>query len=288
MAGFMRRCVWLHWICLTFVACSNAKPVDDGASGAYTDIVFGSDVQFGKKDAATSSGDVGPVDSSPDDSGGLSDSGASDVATGIDATGTTDATPDSALDASSDTVATTGCEFPANPTPGASGASCSGNTDCDSGYCVDSPNGKICSQTCLSCCPTGFHCAQISGSSDSSYVCLAQFIALCRPCNTDAECGAINAGALCVSAGTDGSFCGGACSKDADCPGGYSCQAVQGETGAGQQCVRLSGMCSCSQKSIFDGAATTCAQKNSFGSCSGTRKCALSGLTACSAATPAQ
>ena len=290
---------WTALVCL-IAACGTAKAVDDGSGGATNDVQVGSDIQFVKKDGsglegilqdgfsgADGSSDSGPDSAdTPSDTTDGSDGGDGD-ATDSDVNGS-DTTADDGDAAGSDTATTTGCEFAKNPSAGEPGATCKANADCDSGYCVDSANGKICSQTCSSCCPTGFHCGQITGSSDTSYICLAQFIALCRPCNTDAECGTINAGALCVSAGDGGSFCGGACDKDADCPGGYGCKAAQGEKGAGQQCVRLSGECSCSQKAIFDGAATNCTSANSFGSCGGTRKCALAGLTACSATTPAQ
>ncbi len=268
-------------------ACGTAKPAD--SSGTLTladskgsgDTSIGDDVKFPSKDAVidVSSGSDAPTPGSDADL---------DTDSGPDGSGGTDTAAGSDASADSDTGTTTGCEFPANSLQGEPGTSCTSNADCDSGYCVDSPTGKICSMACSNCCPTGFHCSQIPGSSDTTYICLAQFIALCRPCSTDAECGALNAGSLCVNSGDSGSFCGGACDKDADCPGGYGCQLSQGEKGAGKQCVRLSGECSCSQKAIFDGATTNCANKNSFGSCAGTRKCAISGLTACSAQVPAQ
>ena len=293
----MQNVRWSSWTILAcaFAACGSSKTVDDGSGDALGDVQFASDIQFGGKDGGgndlvkETAGDSGASDAhapGTDVEVAIDAAAGSDVESTSDVAGGSDAL--SALDGSSDSATSTGCEFAANPLGGEPGAPCADNASCDSGYCVDSANGKICSMTCVSCCPSGFQCGQIPGSSDNTYVCFAQFIALCRPCNTDVECGAVNAGALCVSAGDSGSFCGGACSKDADCPSGYGCKASQGEKGAGQQCVLLSGACGCSKKSTFDGAATQCAQSNGFGSCAGTRKCGLSGLSACSAATPAQ
>jgi hypothetical protein len=286
------RLNWFTFACLT-AACSNPAS-DSGGGNAVTDIQFSSDVAFGGKDSTgkdTASSDLGPDLSGDDSSGSDVDSG-TDALGSTDSEGSTDAVigtdASDAIDGGSDTGISSGCEFPANPSVGESGHACTSNGECDSGYCVDSPDGKICTQTCLNCCPSGLQCGQIPGSSDTAFICLAQFIALCRPCNTDAECSAVNAGALCVSSGDGGSFCGGACNKDNDCSSGYGCKASQGEKGAGLQCILLSGECSCSKKSTFDGASTQCAQSNAYGSCGGTRKCGLSGLTACTAAIPGQ
>ncbi len=296
----MRKKKQLQWIVALLaltnvVACGNTKTADTGLDNLFADVQFNGDSQFGdtgkKPDVSSDTGTPGSDTvsdsgvSDADDPGSDVDS-TTDIATGSDEATGTDTSVDQEI-AGSD-VANTGCEFVANPLAGEPGATCTSSTDCDSGYCVDSPNGKICTQPCSACCPTGFHCGQIPGSSDTAFVCLAQFIALCRPCNTDAECGAVNVGSLCVSAGDSGSFCGGACDKDSDCPGGYACKLSQGEKGAGNQCVLTSGECGCSKKSIFDGAATACASSNAFGSCSGSRKCAISGLTPCSATTPQQ
>ena len=57
--------------------------------------------------------------------------------------------------------------------------------------------------------------------------------------------------------------------------------------GAAKQCVRTQGACSCTKWGAFVGATTGCAQQNDLGTCKGTRKCALTGLTTCSAPAPA-
>ena len=195
--------------------------------------------------------------------------------------------PDSALDGGAkDTGDWGGCDFAPDPAPGQPGSTCATSSDCDSGYCVESASGRICTEMCTNCCPTGFLCKQVS-ATDPTAVCMPRLMALCRPCLTDAECGAIDEGALCVPHGSDGSFCGGACSIDVDCASGYACKAVQGQKGAGKQCVRTSGECGCSPKATSDGALTSCAKTSSAGTCPGVRKCGLEGLSACDAPVPA-
>ena len=113
---------------------------------------------------------------------------------------------------------------------------------------------------------------------------MPKLAALCRPCKTDADCGAVNPGALCIYYGVDGAFCGGGCAESSDCPVGYACEQASGSQGAGKQCVRKSGECSCSPRSIQDGATTYCSVKSGDGFCQGERKCEASGLSPCSAA----
>ncbi len=177
------------------------------------------------------------------------------------------------------------CEFAPKPDAGQPGATCAQPADCDSGLCVEGPDGKICTRTCIECCPNGFKCEQWN-KSDADFICLPKLAALCRPCKTDAECAAVNEGALCVPAADDGAFCGGACTEAKDCPAGYACELAKGSQGEAKQCVRKAGACGCSVKSIADGAATWCSVANDTGTCKGERKCTSKGLSPCDA-TPA-
>ncbi len=195
-----------------------------------------------------------------------------------------DAAPDVAPDVAKDTSG--GCEFAANPASGEPGASCTTADDCQSGFCVEAAQGKICTMACVSCCPSGFACLASPGN-DAIFACLPKLTALCRPCAADSDCAALSNGALCVSSGAGGAFCGGLCANDGDCPSGYGCVASQGSQGASAQCVSKSGTCSCSPRSIADGASTVCHAANAIGSCSGARKCLAGGLTACDAPAPA-
>ena len=189
-----------------------------------------------------------------------------------------------ASDASADAV-DEACQFAVNPAAREPGAPCTAGTDCDSGYCVQTAAGKVCTRTCVECCPLGFACAQLN-STDTVFLCLATQQALCRPCKTDHECGELSPDAICVGYGEQGRFCGGACDTDPDCPDGYACELRDGEKGAAKQCVSKSGMCACSPAATQVGAETNCAMTSSAGTCLGIRKCTADGLTACNAQQP--
>ncbi len=197
-----------------------------------------------------------------------------------------DATVDTAMDVAPDVAdakdAAGSCDFPAKPAAGEPGASCSKAEDCDSGFCVEAAQGRICTAACVSCCPSGFACASFPGN-DAVFACMPKLTALCRPCGADSECAALSNGALCIGSGKDGAFCGGLCVSDGDCPTGYGCTASKGTQGASKQCVRTSGTCDCSPRSIADGAATSCQVSNAIGTCTGARTCLASGLSACDA-----
>jgi hypothetical protein len=194
-----------------------------------------------------------------------------------------DAAADAVVDATPDAKdAATSCDFPAAPATGQPGATCSKGEDCDSGFCVEAAVGKICTMACVTCCPSGFACASVPGN-DAVFACMPKLTALCRPCKADSECAALSNGALCLSHGNDGAFCGGLCASDSDCPDGYGCQDGQGSAGASKQCVSKSGACNCSPRSIADGASTTCHSQDAIGTCSGLRKCLTTGLSACDA-----
>ncbi len=178
-----------------------------------------------------------------------------------------------------------GCDFPTNPAPGEPGSPCKTADECDNGFCVDAPNGKICTAACVSCCPAGFECGKMQGV-DGAFACLPKQLALCQPCLTDAECGKVDPGALCITYGNDGAFCGTGCSGPADCPTDYACEDTEGQLGAAKQCVRKTGQCACTKWGALAGASTSCLTTNDAGSCKGARKCGIGGLTACSAPAP--
>jgi N-acetylmuramoyl-L-alanine amidase len=184
-------------------------------------------------------------------------------------------------------TAPSACEFPADPKAGQPGAPCTEAKDCDSNYCVQAPQGQICTQKCEQCCPSGFACIQNLTGGDSAFICQPKSMALCWPCQSDADCGAQAQGALCLDYPGHGRFCGGSCANAEDCPQGYACESANGTQGGGKQCVRKDGQCGCSEKASQVGAQASCSVSNNFGSCGGTRTCGASGLSNCSASTPA-
>ena len=53
---------------------------------------------------------------------------------------------------------------------GGPGCPCEGDSDCNSGYCIDTPNdGRICTEACSEVCPANFACVAAPGQ-DLIYV----------------------------------------------------------------------------------------------------------------------
>ncbi|GMV44354.1 MAG: hypothetical protein AMXMBFR64_60700 [Myxococcales bacterium] len=173
-------------------------------------------------------------------------------------------------------------------TPGGLLCECQSNKDCGSGYCVETGNGQVCTDTCLENCPEGFACALLSNSgSDVTYLCLPRFPHLCDPCRSDNDCqGYYGSGNRCVptGGGATGSFCGTVCTSDEDCPAEYEC--AEAIPDAPKQCVPREGECSCSSSAIASGLDTACSVTNEAGTCAGVRACASIGLLECDAAEP--
>ncbi len=168
--------------------------------------------------------------------------------------------------------------------PGAFGAPCDSDDECDSNICMEvAPGLGVCTRTCITECPPGWDCRGISEGDSLVFYCLPKLDRLCQPCLTDASCtGADN---LCVDVGGVPS-CGRGCSAGI-CPGGYACQDVESVDGVeAPQCVPVNGFCQCIPENV--GQAFQCDITNDHGECPGTQTCLEDGaLTLCSAKTPA-
>ena len=169
-------------------------------------------------------------------------------------------------------------------------ASCKIGADCESGFCIQTPDGKRCTMPCLEECPLDWQCVLHEPSlPDEVYLCALPWVSLCRPCAVNADCmtNGLNAGQACVSYGGDGSFCAAECAADEDCPVGYVCEESEEAGGATSlQCVLDEGECQCNQWFVDDGAATTCYVENEWGTCTGQRVCTAEGLSPCDAFEP--
>ena len=192
-------------------------------------------------------------------------------------------------DAKSDVVST-GCELNGNPAAGEAGAACVGDGDCNSGSCVQAPEGKRCAPACglgtgtsATCCPTGWSCDK----SGASPICKPKWTALCAPCSLDSDCSAFSPGSLCVKHGETGSYCATKCASAKDCPSDYKCSFSYGVVSQDTVCVLPVGGCECNQTAIDFAAKTACSNSNSAGTCKGFRKCAAGGLQVCDAQVPA-
>jgi hypothetical protein len=163
---------------------------------------------------------------------------------------------------------------------------CSDNEDCQSGWCVQHLGEGVCSKACQEECPPGWSCQQVSGTvPDVIYICVSDYANLCRPCSQNADCTSVGGAAdACIEYGPDGSFCGGPCSGEEDCPWGFSCvDAITVEGTLLSQCVNDGGECPCTEDSVALGLTTPCNAKNEYGLCHGKRTCTEEGLSDCSA-----
>ncbi len=176
------------------------------------------------------------------------------------------------------------------PGPGDPGYPCEQSGDCTSGYCVQTPDGKLCTAVCEEECPFGWQCVLHKPSlPDQVFICAPPFANLCKPCNSHDDCmtNGVDAGDICVNYGAGGNFCGGQCGDDSNCPDGYDCLEADGVGGESEfQCVAAT-ECTCAQWYVSEGAATTCYVENEWGQCPGERGCTAGGLSPCSAAAPA-
>ncbi len=147
------------------------------------------------------------------------------------------------------------------------GEPCLGNTDCDSGWCVEGVEGYICTEECLEECPLGYDCRSVQNAKgDVVFLCLPRVLKLCVSCLEDFQC---NGGACLL---IDGSRqCASGCDEEADCPSGYTCAADAANEREGTYCQPVSGTCDCSPP--FAGITQLCTNDNELGSCLGTETC---------------
>ena len=198
-------------------------------------------------------------------------------AAAIDGVGTPDAAPrtdGSAVAGDADASAP-------DAASGGFGAPCAENIDCDSGLCVESYDGKVCTDVCVETCPKGWACQQIAGTPpDVTFACVPTDKDLCKPCDNDVQCGGKED--RCRLVGTSGAYCTTACDLDEDCPGGFVCAFDEGGVGF---CSPATGSCICTPE--LDGTTEACTVDNGSGSCFGSRTCdGANGWTECDAKTP--
>ena len=175
---------------------------------------------------------------------------------------------------------------------GEPGCPCTGNEDCNSGWCVPGPDGDLCSAPCDGDCPEGWSGEQVSAEGRApTFICVALHTQLCRPCITGTDCESLGGGGgFCLEDPSGlGSFCGSSCDDDVLCPEDFECQEVWlGQAGTVSQCVPVDGAeCTCNAQAISDQASTSCLITNDAGTCPGVRSCSEDGLGACEGPEPA-
>lgn len=176
--------------------------------------------------------------------------------------------------------------------PGNLHCPCNENSECYSGFCVETMFGKECTDRCFEEgeCPQGWTCS-VCGTlgGDPVYCCVPPFQRLCQPCSTDQECvppyGAGTKKYLCMEFGPEGKFCGTECKTNADCPADFECVPVSVGRSLVSQCRPAGGKpCPCTEKYAQGGYLTDCYIENEWGRCYGKRTC----QTECDAKVPSQ
>ena len=220
------------------------------------------------------------------DSGSEANVPGTDIAVNVDSGGTSGTQlqdgvePEPAQDIASEDAANGG---PDNVVTEDFGKTCGSDADCQSGPCVQTANGSVCSKGCEDTCPEGWSCLPAKDTDSDGSVCVPDFATLCIPCSANAECNLpLGLGnERCIPRGSDGAFCGGSC-ESKDCPSGYACDEIADLDGeVSKQCVKEEGTCECSPLAISTQASTSCLLTNEFGSCSGERQCSEMGLSDC-------
>jgi hypothetical protein len=163
------------------------------------------------------------------------------------------------------------------------GEPCNDNSDCGFGYCIEGPDGKVCTHTCILECPLGWTCKGMNlGGPDQEFICVPNYFDLCEPCDTDQDCGGGPDRCLTLEGQQ---YCGLGCAGEEACPAGYLCHSVEIQGSTEKQCVPDSGSCSCRLSN--QGAKRPCKTTNSNGSCSGFQVCqGKDGWSDCDAIAP--
>ena len=156
--------------------------------------------------------------------------------------------------------------------PGEFGSACVRNTECFSGYCVEGPDGYVCTRLCSETCPADYDCRGVAGESDVTFLCMPRTDKNCTPCRDDLQCN----GGDCLE--IEGELrCAESCLDNDDCPGEFEC--------VGDKCMPLTGSCTC--YGGFNGGLRTCTVGNAVGSCYGVETCdPTNGWGTCDAQTP--
>ena len=180
----------------------------------------------------------------------------------------------------------------ADPVEGAGyGEPCRANGTCESGFCIASPLGFVCTRVCGvadGCTPLGdvpMICRRVdSFGVDAVSICVPDSSSFCLPCFQDSHC----FGGSCVTM-LDGQVCGEDCSEGGVCPEGAACTSASplGAELDPPQCLPLNLACGCSDATAGDVRPCVRAEEGA-GSCFGEESCEPArGWTGCSAPFPA-
>ena len=170
---------------------------------------------------------------------------------------------------------------------GGLGDPCTDMDDCDSGFCLATPEGSVCTYTCVEECPSGWSCQGIDNPVEEGlvFVCVPTWWDQCKSCTKHSECGAIDD--YCVEFEGEGRHCTTHCKEDSECPKGHSCQAVTIPEfdDPVKQCYPVTMSCVCT--ALSSGMTKECTQSNEYGTCFGDYTCdGEMGWSECTALAP--
>ncbi len=162
--------------------------------------------------------------------------------------------------------------------PEALGLPCADHADCGEGWCVEGPDGTVCTVTCVDRCPEGWSCKAISlaGGSELTSVCVPKHARVCGICAAAADCGGVPVCALPLDAASsdEPGTCLLACEgPGARCPAGFGCTSRGLVPGAkpGWVCapVEEAGCCAV----VTKWSDSHCERGNEHGVCAGVQVC---------------
>ena len=161
------------------------------------------------------------------------------------------------------------------------GEPCTENSDCPTGWCIETDAGDVCTQPCIESCPDGWLCKGITNTGgDVTFLCVPEQDPLCTPCDANSDCGGL--GDQCLVIAEEGAFCSRECNVLNPCPDGYLCQEQDSGT---PQCVPETGSCVCSHDIL--GQKQPCNLTNEAGTCWGFQVCiGIGGWGPCDAEQP--
>lgn len=90
-------------------------------------------------------------------------------------------------------------------------APCVENDDCNSGWCIETDLGSVCTRSCESNCPLDWRCVGVStGGADLAFLCQPSQSRLCLPCTVDRQC----SGGYCLADDAGANACTLPCSEE--------------------------------------------------------------------------
>ena len=178
-------------------------------------------------------------------------------------------------------------------TPEAFGRPCEDHAGCEGGWCVEGPDGTVCTIECIDRCPPGWACKAVSlaGGGELTSVCVPKRARVCASCSAAGDCGGAP---LCVlPADAASPDVPGTCllpceGPGARCPAGFTCTSRGLLPGAepGWVCAPDEEGACCA--AATEGDERSCTRSNEHGTCSGVRVClGAGGWGACQALIPA-